>query len=287
MPRATQGSALTGAPGRIFWKPSTTTVSPAFRPSSTTHSSPTAAPVRMARDRGWAFATVETGPIQPDTGAGLDAGVIGYVNEGRPREPEDWGVLAAWAWGMSRALDYLDAAPEVDASRAAIQGHSRWGKTALLAGALDTRWAAVFASCSGAMGASLEKRDWGETIDNVAWTGGYHWMAGTFLRYAGNWDALPGDAHFLIALVAPRPLFLTGGTDDQWSDPHGQFLAAVAASPVYELLGAAGLTTAAMPAPDVSLTSGELAFRNHAGGHTDAPDWPVFYDWVARYVEAE
>ena len=242
-------------------------------------------PVQMALDRGWAFATVNPGPIQMDSGAELDEGVIGLVNGGAPREPDDWGVLAAWTWGMSRALDYLDAALETDATRAAIQGHSRYGKTALLAAAMDRRWAAAFPSCAGAMGTSLETRNWGETIDNVASTGGYHWMAGTFLRYAGNWDAIPGDAHFLIALVAPRPLLITGGTQDQWSDPHGEFLAAVAASPVYELLGASGLSATEMPAPDVALTNGELAFRNHEGGHTDAPDWPVFYDWVSRYFE--
>ena len=241
--------------------------------------------VRMALDRGWAFATVETGPIQQDSGAGLGEGIIGHMNGGQPRDPDDWGVLAAWAWGMSRALDYLDAAPETDAARAAITGHSRNGKAALLAAALDTRWAAAWPSCAGAMGTSLEKRNWGETIDNVASGGGYHWMAGTFLKYTGRWDAMPGDAHFLMALVAPRPLFVTGGTTDQWSDPHGEFLAAVAADPVYELLGDPGLPTAEMPAPDVALTSGALAFRNHEGGHTPAPDWPVFYDWLSGYVE--
>ncbi len=242
-------------------------------------------PVQMALARGWAFATVETGPIQMDSGAGLDGGVIGYVNEGRPRAPDDWGVLAAWAWGMSRALDYLDSAPEVDASRAAITGHSRNGKAAILTAAVDPRWAAAWPSCAGAMGTSLEKRNWGETIDNVASGSGYHWMAGTFLRYTGHWNAMPGDAHFLMALVAPRPLFVTGGTADQWSDPRGEFLAAVAADPVYELLGAPGLPTYEMPAPGVALTSGALAFRTHEGGHTPAPDWPVFYDWLARYVE--
>lgn len=239
-------------------------------------------PVRMAAARGWAFAVVDPVPVQMDSGAGFGTGIIGLANAGRPREPDDWGTLLAWAWGMSRALDYLEAAPDADASRAAIQGHSRWGKTALLAGALDTRWAAVFSSCSGAMGASLETRDWGETVDNVASAQLYHWMAGTFLGYAGRWEALPGDAHVLMALVAPRPLFVTGGTEDQWSDPHGEFLAAVAAEPVYTLLGGAGLGVDEMPAPDVSLTTGDLAFRNHVGGHTDAPDWPVFFEWVAR-----
>jgi len=232
---------------------------------------------------GWAFATVNTGNIQMDSGSGLNDGIIGLVNRGQPRKPDDWGVLAAWSWGMSRALDYFETDKSLDAKRAAIQGHSRWGKTALLAGALDQRWAIVFSSCSGAMGASLEKRSWGETIDNVAGSGEYHWMAGNFLKYGGNWSAMPVDAHELIALVAPRPLFITGGTKDQWSDPHGEFLAAAAADTVYRLLGAKGLGTAAMPAPDEALIAGELAFRNHEGGHTDAPDWPVFLHFATRY----
>jgi hypothetical protein len=232
---------------------------------------------------GWAYATVNTGNIQADNGAGLGEGIIGLVSRGRPREPDAWGVLAAWSWGMSRALDYLETDPAIDATRAAIEGHSRWGKTALLAGALDRRWAIVWPSCSGAMGASLEKRNWGETIDNVAGGGEYHWMAGNFLKYAGYWRDMPADAHELIALVAPRPIFITGGTKDQWSDPHGEFLAAVGAEPVYRLLGARGLGTAVMPAPDVSLTDGELAFREHDGGHTDAPDWPAFLLFAQRY----
>jgi hypothetical protein len=233
---------------------------------------------------GWAFATVNAGPIQADNGAGLRRGIIGLVNQGRPRAPDDWGVLSAWSWGLSRALDYFETDAAVDARRAAVQGHSRWGKAALLAGALDRRWAVVWSSCSGAMGASLEKRNWGETIDNVASTGEYHWMAGNFLKYAGHWDRMPVDAHQLIALVAPRPVFITSGTLDQWTDPHGQFLAAVGAEPVYRLLGKRGLGTHDMPAPDVSLTSGELAFRSHAGGHTDAPDWPVFIQWAKRFM---
>ena len=232
---------------------------------------------------GWAFATVNTATIQADNGAGLSEGIIGLMNKGQPRKPDDWGVLAAWSWGMSRALDYLATDPAVDATRAAIQGHSRWGKTALLAAALDERWAAVFPSCSGSMGASLEKRDWGETIDNVAATNEYHWMAGNFLKYAGRWADMPVDAHELIALVAPRPVFVTGGTKDQWADPHGEFLAALGADPVYRLLGRKGLGTTSMPAPDVALIDGELAFREHEGGHTDAPDWPVFLTFAQRY----
>ena len=235
---------------------------------------------------GWAFATVNPGAVQADNGAGLNEGIIGLVNHGMPRKPDDWGVLAAWTWGMSRALDYFETDPAIDARRAAIAGHSRWGKTALLAGALDQRWAVVWPSCSGAMGASLEKRNWGETIDNVAGAGEYHWMAGNFLKYAGHWSAMPVDAHELVALVAPRPVFITGGTTDQWSDPHGEFLAAVGADPVYRLLGKNSLGTTSMPSPGLALIDGDLAFRNHEGGHTDAPDWPVFLRFAQRYFNA-
>lgn len=234
---------------------------------------------------GWALATTSPTAVQQDSGAGLTTGIIGLVNEGKPRQPADWGTLAAWSWGLSRALDYLETDPAVDARRAALQGHSRWGKTALLAAALDPRWAAAYVSCSGAMGASLEKRDYGENLDNVAEANEYHWMAGNFLRYAGHWDAMPTDAHELLALVAPRPVFITGGTDDTWTDAQGTFLAGVGASPLYELLGKKGLGTTEMPAPDVALVGGDLAFREHTGGHTDAPDWSVFLAFAKRYFE--
>ncbi|MEJ2077331.1 MAG: acetylxylan esterase [Acidobacteriota bacterium] len=232
---------------------------------------------------GWAFATVDTGAIQMDSGAGLDKGIIGLVNRGRSRKPDQWGVLAAWSWGLSRALDYFETDKSIDSKRIGIEGHSRWGKTALLAGALDRRWAIVYSSCSGSMGASLEKRNWGETIDNVAGVDEYHWMAGNFLKFGGHWAEMPVDAHELIALVAPRPIFVTGGTQDQWSDPHGEFLACVGADPVYRLLGKKGLGTTEMPAPDVALTEGDLAFREHEGGHTDLLDWPVFLKFAQRY----
>ncbi|QMW07185.1 acetylxylan esterase [Spirosoma foliorum] len=233
-------------------------------------------------DAGWAVALVNTGAIQADNGAGLHEGIIGLMNGGKDRQPDEWGVLAAWSWGLSRVLDYFEKDNTINAKQIGIQGHSRWGKTALLAGALDQRWAIVFASCSGSLGASLEKRSWGETIDNVASSGEYHWMAGNFLKYGGNWAAMPVDAHELMTLIAPRPLFITGGTKDSWADPKGEFLACVGASPVYELLGKKGVGTTTMPAPDVSLIDGELAFRNHEGGHVDSLDWPVFLEFAKR-----
>jgi hypothetical protein len=241
-------------------------------------------PMQQLLSIGWGYATVNTSAIQADNGAGLYSGIIGLVNKGQPRKPDDWGVLSAWSWGMSRALDYFETDKSVDARQCGIEGHSRWGKEALLAAALDQRWAIVFSSCSGEAGTKLSRRNWGETVDNVAGQGEYHWMAGNFLKYGGHWNDMPVDAHELIALVAPRPILITGGTQDQWSDPHGEFLAAVGADPVYRLLGKKGLGTAEMPAPDVSLISGELAFRNHNGGHTDSLDWPVFLQFAQRYL---
>ncbi|WP_020605952.1 alpha/beta hydrolase family protein [Spirosoma spitsbergense] len=235
-------------------------------------------------DAGWAVAVVNTGALQMDSGAGLHEGVIGLMSKGQDRQPDDWGVLTAWSWGLSRVLDYFETDKAINPKQIGIQGHSRWGKTALLAGALDPRWAIVFSSCSGSMGASLEKRNFGETIDNVNGPSEYHWMAGNFLKYGGNWDAMPVDAHELIALVAPRPVFITGGTQDSWADPKGEFLACVAAGPVYELLGKKGVGTTRMPAPDISLIQGDIAFRNHEGGHVDSPDWPVFLQFARRQL---
>ncbi|HEY4151024.1 MAG TPA: hypothetical protein VGM41_18930 [Chitinophagaceae bacterium] len=243
-------------------------------------STPTALDMVIAR--GWAIGTVNTSAIQADNGAGLTEGIIGLVNQGKPRQLSDWGVLAAWSWGLSRALDYFETDKAINKKQIGIEGHSRWGKTALLAAALDPRWSIVYASCSGCMGASLEKRNYAENIGNVAASGEYHWMAGNFLKYGNDWAGMPVDAHELIALVAPRPVFITGGTQDTWADPKGEFLACVAAGPVYKLLGKKDMGTAVMPAPDHGLMEGEIAFRLHVGGHTDLLDWPVFIEFAAR-----
>ena len=233
---------------------------------------------------GWGYALVDTYGVQADSGGRLNVGIIGLVNRGNPRKPDDWGALAAWSWGLSRAIDYFEGDRDVDAKRLGIEGHSRWGKEALLAAALDPRWAIVFSSCSGECGAKLHRHDVGESVDNVCGSGEYHWMAGNFLKYAGHWDQLPVDQHELIALVAPRPVFITGGTQDLWSDPDGEFKACVAAGPVYRLLGKKDLGTDEMPAPDTPLTTGDIGFRLHAGGHTDLPDWPAFLKFADRYL---
>jgi len=234
--------------------------------------------------RGWGYATYNPATVQADNGGGLSRGIIGLMSKGQPRaSPADWGALTAWAWGLSRAIDYFETDPDVDARQLGVEGHSRWGKTALWAAASDRRWAIAYVSCSGEGGAKLFRRNYGETTDNIA---GAHWMAGNFRKYGGHWNDLPVDSNELIALVAPRPILITGATQDPWSDPHGEFLAAVGAGPVYRLLGKNDLGTTEMPAPDVALISGDLAFREHVGPHDDLPDWPVFLSFASRYLKA-
>ncbi len=178
---------------------------------------------------------------QADNGAGLTQGIIGLCNHGQPRQLDDWGALRAWAWGASRALDYFETDKSVDALRVGLEGHSRMGKASLVAMAFDHRFAIAYISSSGVGGAGLYRRNFGERLENVAGTGEYHWMAGNFLKYAGPLTPadLPVDSHELIALCAPRPVFISGGATqgDGWVDAKGMFLAAAGAGPVYKLLG--------------------------------------------------
>ena len=198
--------------------------------------------------------------------------------------------LRAWAWGASRALDYLATDPAVDAKRAVIEGVSRYGKASLVTMAYEPRFAIGFIGSSGMGGAALHRRRIGELLENVAGSGEYHWMAGNYIKYAGPLTAkdLPVDSHELIALAAPRPLFIGAGNPaqgDAWVDPRGMFMATVAASPVYRLLGKRALDTTEFPPIETPLTAGELAYRQHAGGHTSYPNWPTFLDFAARYFE--
>jgi hypothetical protein len=239
--------------------------------------------------RGWAYAILDPTSVQADNGASLTSGIIGLVNRGKPRAVEDWGALRAWAWGVSRVLDRFETEPAVDARRVAVEGMSRYGKAALLAMAYEPRLAVGFIASSGEGGAKLSRRRRGEQLENVAASGEYHWMAGNFLRYAGplTVDDLPVDAHELIALVAPRPLFISAGDDkdDAWVDARGMFMATVAAGPVYRLLGARDLGVTAFPAQGTLAASGDLAFRQHEGGHTAGPNWPYFLDFAGRYLD--
>ena len=240
--------------------------------------------------KGWGYAEISPASIQADNGAGLTEGIIGLCNHGQPRKLDDWGSLRAWAWGASRALDYFETDKAVDAREVGIEEHSRYGKAAIVAMAYDQRFAIAYVSSSGEGGAKLSRRNWGEVVENVAGTGEYHWMAGNFLKYAGplQWSDLPVDAHELIALCAPRPVFISGGATkgDGWVDAKGMFMAAVAAGPVYRLLGKNDLGTTDFPAMGTPLADGDLAFRQHSGGHTPAPNWPTFVTFASRYFDA-
>jgi len=240
--------------------------------------------------KGWGYATIGTSSIQADNGAGLTAGIIGLVNKGQPRKPDDWGALRAWAWGCSRALDYFETDKAVNAKMVGLEGHSRWGKGTIVAMGYDTRFAIAYVSSSGEGGAKLNRRDWGEIVENVAATSEYHWMAGNFLKYAGplTWNDMPVDSHELVAMVAPRPVFISGGSldaGDGWVDAKGMFLAAAGAQPVYRLLGKKDMGTNEFPPMETALIDGDVAFRQHSGGHTDVPNWPTFITFASRYLK--
>jgi hypothetical protein len=245
---------------------------------------------------GWGYAYLDPGSIQADNGAGLTRGIIGLVNQGRPRKPDDWGALRAWAWGAARGLDYLETDPAVDAKRVGIEGVSRYGKAALVTLAFEPRFAMGLIGSSGKGGATLHRRVWGEAVENLAASGEHHWMAGNYLKYAaaesdwgsGNAGQLPVDSHELIALCAPRLTFISYGIpergDAKWLDHQGSYLAAVAAGPVFRLLGAKDLGVEKMPAVNVGLLDGQLAWRQHDGGHTDAPNVRYFIAWADRLL---
>ncbi len=251
---------------------------------------------------GWGFAVLDPTIVQADNGAALTRGIIGLTNRGRPRTPDQWGALRAWGWAASRTLDYLQTDPAVDGRHVGIEGVSRYGKAALVTLAFDQRFAMGLIGSSGRGGAALLRRNFGETLENLAGSGEYHWMAGNFLKYAAaaavfgarNPGDLPVDAHDLIALCAPRLAFISYGVpamgDATWVDQRGGFMAAVAATPVYELLGARGLNvagsylTAQMPPVNQGLLHGQLAWRQDDGGHTDAPNMKYFIGWADGFM---
>jgi hypothetical protein len=238
--------------------------------------------------KGWGYAILIPTSVQADNGAGLRQGIIGLVNKGQPRKPDDWGALRAWAWGASRALDYFGTDKAVDARQVGIEGLSRYGKAAIVTMAYDQRFAIGFIASSGEGGAKLHRRNFGEIVENVAGPGEYHWMAGNFIKYAGplNWNDLPVDSHELVALCAPRPVFISAGAfqGDAWVDAKGMFLAAAGAGPVYRLLGKKDLGATEMPPIETALIDGDVAFRQHSGGHTAGPNWPTFLEFAGRYL---
>jgi hypothetical protein len=256
---------------------------------------------------GWGFVLFDPASLQADDGGGLTKGIIGLVNKGQPRRPDDWGALRAWAWGAGRGLDYLETDPAVDAKHVGIEGVSRYGKAALVTMAFDQRFAMVLVGSSGKGGATPLRRNYGEGVENLA-TGEYYWLDGNFMKYDaseatfGNMNPgqLPVDSNELIALCAPRLTFISYGVpekgDAHWLDHQGSWMATVDANQVWELLGAKGLSggtdftldpnyhTTKMPPVNDGLLDGLLAWRQHDGGHTDAPNMTFFISWADKFI---
>jgi len=263
--------------------------SPVARTFGPAPATPTESWQMMVVKRGWAAATIVTGSIQADGGYGLTQGIVGLTNKGAFRNPDDWGALRAWGWGASKLIDYFEKDKAFDATKVAIEGVSRNGKAALVAMAFDQRIAAGFIASSGKGGATGWRRYCGESVENLTGSGEYHWMAGNFIKYGSDpltADDLKVDNHELIALCAPRPCLISTGTfdADKWQDIMGMFMMTVKATPVYELLGAKGLNTNMLPKVDVGLMDGELAYRQHHGGHEAGPNWPYFLDFFQKNV---
>lgn len=250
---------------------------------------------------GWGYAIIDPATIQADNAVGLTRGIIGLVNKGQPRKPDQWGALRAWSWGAARGLDYLESDPAVDAKHVGIEGVSRYGKAALVTLAFEQRFAMGLIGSSGEGGAKLLRRNFGEAVENL--TGGeYYWMAGNFLKFGAS-DAvfgsktandLPVDSHELIALCAPRLTFISYGVpeagDAKWLDQKGSYMATVAAGAIFKLLGAKDLGVSndykreQMPPVNQGLLDGQLAWRQHDGGHTDAPNVKYFIQWADRFI---
>jgi hypothetical protein len=239
-------------------------------------------------ERGFGFATVNYIDIDPDVPGAIASGVRqAYLKPGQVEPaPDEWGTISAWSWGWSRVLDYLETVEEVDAKRVAILGVSRLGKTALWTGARDPRFALIIASCSGEGGAALSRRNYGETVAHLTAPTRYPYQfALNYGKWAARPDESPVDGHLLVSLIAPRPLLLQTGNTDIWSDPKGEFLAAVAATPVYQLLGRDGLKTEQMPQAG-QLIGGALGYYMHDGGHGTIPsDWEVFLQFMERHFK--
>ena len=254
---------------------------------------------------GWGYVTIDPASIQADNGAGLTRGIIGLTNKGQARKPEDWGALRAWAWGAARGLDYLETDPLVDAKKVGIEGVSRYGKGALVALAFEPRFAVGLIGSSGKGGTTLHRRVFGEAVESLTGSGEYHWMAGNYLKYGTEESSfgtktgcnLSVDSHELIALCAPRLAFISYGIpekgDARWLDQNGSYMATIAAGPVYKLLGAKDLgvsndyKTEKMPPMLTDMLNGELAWRQHDGGHTDGPNFKHFIPWATKFLKYE
>ena len=281
---------ITRLPGPNFFAPP-----PAGDPS----------PTEQLLAAGWGYVTIDPASIQADNGPGLTRGIIGLTNKGQPRKPDDWGSLRAWAWGAARGLDYLETDTLVDAKKVGIEGVSRYGKAALVTLAFEPRFAVGLIGSSGKGGTTLHRRVFGEAVESLTGSGEYHWMAGNYIKYGAEESSfgkktgcdLPVDSHELIALCAPRLTFISYGIpekgDAKWLDHQGSWMATVAAGSVFKLLGAKDIGVSndylseKMPPMLTDMLNGELAWRQHDGGHTDAPNFKYFIPWASKFLKYE
>jgi hypothetical protein len=252
---------------------------PVFLMPTTFHRIP-----QQALDRGYGFVSFDPTSIEPDNASGYAKSVRAFFAPANQKEPgpDEWGAIGAWAWAMSRAMDYLVTDPDIDAGRVSIAGVSRYGKVTMWAGAQDERFAIIFSGESGCGGANLVRRQFGETIKAIIGTFPY-WFDGNFKTYSDRVNDLPVDWHMLIALMAPRPVYIATAEQNHWGDPHGSFLAAKAAEPVYKLFGEPGLGVDDMPA--VATPVGDwIGFHNRKGSHgIDEYDWEQFLNFADRH----
>ncbi|MBO9620624.1 MAG: hypothetical protein J7539_16495 [Niabella sp.] len=232
--------------------------------------------VKELIQHGYGLATAYYGDVELDDSTGWKTGVRSVLSKALQLRPEQWSAMGAWAWELSRILDYLQTDKDIAADKVIVIGHSRLGKAALWAGADDERFAAVISNNSGEGGAALARRNYGQTLQNI--TKSFpHWYISKYTTYAANVNALPVDQHMLLALMAPRPLYVASASNDRWSDPYGEFLAAQSTAPVYQLFHLKGLGTGQMPPPDTSIGN-RVRYHIRTGDHDI-----LLFDWL-QYI---